>query len=358
MSDSSLTAPGHRPGSWDERLEEEQLGIGRRSTSSYLALRTLFAPRPTPLKYRYYTADVFTDRAFGGNPLAVFPDARGIESARMQEIAREFNFSETTFVLPPENAKHTRRVRIFTPSAEIGFAGHPTVGTAHVLAAIGDIPLTGETTQIVLEENVGPIPVAIRADGRRPVFTQLSVARLPEVGPPPPSVGRLAAMLSLDHEDLLGEDMPPEAVSCGTPFLFIPLRNRDAVARARLRLDLWEETLRGYWANNVFIFALDPEREGSDVHARMFSPGFGVPEDPATGSACVALGGYLASRHPRHDGTLRWVVEQGFEMGRPSIMEVEVDKRGGAVTGVRVGGATVLVCEGQMEVPPAAETRQ
>jgi trans-2,3-dihydro-3-hydroxyanthranilate isomerase len=302
------------------------------------------------LKFRYYTADVFTDRPFGGNQLAVFPDARGIDGTRMQEIAREFNFSETTFVLPPEDRRNTRRVRIFTPGAELAFAGHPTVGTAHVLAAIGDIPLTGATTRIVLEEKVGPVPVTIRSNGDTPVFTQLSVAKLPEVGPPPPAPNRLAAMLSLSTEDLVGDEMPPEAVSCGLPYLFVPLRNRDAVARARLRVDLWEETLHSYWTDDVFVFALDPERPGSDIRARMFAPGFGVPEDPATGSACVALGGYLAARHPRHDGMLKWVVEQGFEMGRPSIMEVEVDKRGGAVTGVRVGGSTDLVCEGQMEV--------
>ncbi|MDQ3949157.1 MAG: PhzF family phenazine biosynthesis protein [Gemmatimonadota bacterium] len=303
------------------------------------------------MKYRYYTADVFTDRPFGGNQLAVFPDARGIDSARMQEIAREFNFSETTFVLPPEDARHARRVRIFTPGAEIPFAGHPTVGTAHVLAAVGEIPLSGDTTSIVFEEGVGPVPVTIRAQGRHPVFAQLGVAKLPEIGPSPPAAARLAAMLSLDEGDLAGPDMPPEAISCGVPYLLIPLASRDAVARARLRLDLWEQTLRGYWTDDIFFFALDPEREDSDVHARMFAPGFGIAEDPATGSAAVALGGYLAARHPRLDGTLRWVVEQGFEMRRPSIMEVEVDKRDGAVTGVRVGGSTVLVCEGQMEVP-------
>jgi trans-2,3-dihydro-3-hydroxyanthranilate isomerase len=205
----------------------------------------------------------------------------------------------------------------------------------------------------VFEEGVGPVPVTVRSKGQRPVFAQLSVAKLPEVGPAPPAAERLAAMLSLERQDLAGADMPPEAVSCGIPYLFVPLATREAVARSRLRLDLWESTLRGYWTDDVFVFALDPELAGSDVRGRMFAPGFGIPEDPATGSAAVALGGYLASRHPRHDGTLRWVVEQGFEMGRPSIMEVEVDKRGGAVTGVRVGGSTVLVCEGQMEVPTA-----
>jgi trans-2,3-dihydro-3-hydroxyanthranilate isomerase len=302
-------------------------------------------------KYRYYTADVFTDRVFGGNQLAVFPDARGIDGARMQAIAREFNFSETTFVLPPVDRQHTRRVRIFTPGAEIPFAGHPTVGTAHVLAAIGDVPLSGETTNIVFEEGVGPVRVTIRAEAKRPVFAQLTVAKLPEVGPPPPPAARLAAMLSLDESDLAGPDMPPEAISCGLRYLLIPLASRAAVARARLKTDVWEQTLRGYWTEDMYLFALDPELDGSDVHARMFAPGYGIAEDPATGSAAVTLGGYLAARNPRHDGTLRWVVEQGFEMGRPSILDVEVDKRGGVITAVRVGGSTVVVCEGQMEIP-------
>ena len=297
------------------------------------------------MKFHYYTADVFTDRPFGGNQLAVFPDARGISDERMQDIAREFNFSETTFVLPPEDRRHTRRVRIFTPGAEIPFAGHPTVGTAHVLAAVGEIPLSGETTSIIFEQGVGPVPVTIRANGKRQLFVQLSVAKLPEIGPAPPAAARLAEMLSLGEHDLAGPDMPPQAISCGLPYLLIPLASRDAVARARLRTDLWEETLRGYWTDDVFLFALDPQLDGSDLHARMFAPGYGIAEDPATGSAAVTLGGYLAARNPRHDGTLRWVIEQGFEMGRPSILEVEVDKRGGAIAAVRVGGSSVIVCE-------------
>ena len=299
---------------------------------------------------RYLTADVFTDHVFGGNPLAVFPDATEIPPELMPRIAREFNYSETTFVLPPTDPKHTRRVRIFTPGGELGFAGHPTVGTAHVLATIGAIELTGDETRIVLEEGVGPVPVTIRATEGRPTFAQLSVAKLPETGPPPPRAERLAAMLSLEPGDLVGSDMPPEAISCGTPFLFVPLRDRRAVARARVRTDLWEDTLRGYWTSMVMIFALDAERPTSDVRARMFSPSIGVPEDPATGSAAVGLGGYLAARDPRFDGTLRWVVEQGFEMGRPSILEVEADKRAGKLTAVRVGGESVVVCEGRIQL--------
>ena len=302
------------------------------------------------MRARYLTADVFTDHRFGGNQLAVFPDAREIEPGLMPKIAREFNYSETTFVLPPDDPSHTAKVRIFTPGGELQFAGHPTIGTAHVLAATGVIPLTGSETRIVFEEGVGPVPVTIRATNGRPEFAQLSAARLPEVGPPPPSRETLAEMLSLGADDVLDGSTPPESVSCGTPFLFVPLRDRRAVARARIRGDLWENALAGYVTDKVFLFAMDPEHAGHHVRARMFAPGIGVAEDPATGSACVALGGYLAARDPRSEGTLRWIVEQGFEMGRPSILEVEADKKAGRTTAARVGVRTVVVCEGAMEL--------
>jgi trans-2,3-dihydro-3-hydroxyanthranilate isomerase len=302
------------------------------------------------MRYRFMTVDVFTSRRFAGNPLAVFPDARGLEPGQMQQVAREFNLSETTFVLPPEEARHTRRVRIFTPGAEVPFAGHPTVGTAWVLAHLGEIPLTGETTRIVLEEGVGPVPVGIFTKDGRPVASQLTAARLPEVGPPPPGPHARAAALSRETADRVGPPYVPEAVSCGLPFLFVPLRDRAAVARARLNRQEWERVLASYWATEIFLFAFDPELPGSDLHARMFAPKLGIVEDPATGSAVSALGGYLGVRDERADGTLRWVVEQGFEMGRPSLLELEIDKRAGAVVEVRVGGPSVFVSEGWMEV--------
>lgn len=302
-------------------------------------------------RYRYYTADVFTDRIFGGNQLAVFPDARGLTAEQMHRIAREFNFSETTFVFEPALPAHTRRIRIFTPGGEVPFAGHPTVGTAHVLAETGEITLARETTDIVFEEAVGPVPVSIRARDGHPVFAQLSVAKLPEIGPPPPDTARLAAMLSLSPADVLGGEWAPQALSCGLPYLFVPVRDRDAVRRARVKPDLFEAAMRGQWAEMAFVFALDPELPGSQVRARMFAPLLDVPEDPATGSACAALGGYLAMRSGTRDGTERWVVEQGFEMGRPSIIEIEVDRVAGQIEAVRVGGSSVMVCEGWMEVP-------
>lgn len=298
--------------------------------------------------YRYHTADIFTSVPFGGNQLAVLPDARGLTSEQMLAIAREFNYSESTFVLPPDDPSHTRKVRIFTPAGELPFAGHPTVGTAHVLAAIGEIPLTGDSTTIVLEEGVGPVPVRIRAEGGKPVFCQLSVAKLPEVLPPIPTRESLAPMLSLDVDDLLDGAFHPQAVSCGVPFSFVPVRSRDAVRRAKLRLDRWEELLASHPSNMVMVFALDAEDPAHDVRARMFGPGAGVPEDPATGSACAALGGYLGMRDPRRDGTLRWIAEQGYEMGRPSQLEIETDKAAGAITAVRVGGRSVMMCEGTL----------
>lgn len=301
-------------------------------------------------RFRYHTADVFTDQPFGGNQLAVFPDARGIPEHRLLDVTREFNYSETTFVYPPDDRVHTRRVRIFTPGGEVPFAGHPTVGTAHVLAVTGEIGLTGDVTRIVFEEKVGPVPVAIRGTGRQPTFCQLTVAKLPEVGPPPPPLDAVATVLGLAPADLLGGAWSPQALTCGLPFLFVPVRDRDAVARARVRLDAWEATLAGTWAPELFVFAREGERPGSHLHARMFAPGISVPEDPATGSANAALAGYLAARDPRRDGLLAWRVEQGFEMGRPSILEVEADVAGGTVTSVRVGGASVLVCSGEMEI--------
>jgi trans-2,3-dihydro-3-hydroxyanthranilate isomerase len=297
--------------------------------------------------FQFYTCDVFTGDRFGGNQLAVFPDARDLDPALMQPIAREFNFSETTFVLPPSDAANTRRVKIFTPGGELQFAGHPTVGTAFVLATIGAIPLQGAETKIVLEEGVGPIPVTIRQEKGKAGFAQLSVAQLPLVGPPAPPAPDLAKCLCLDAADMMTGEWGPEGRSCGTPFLMVPVRNRQALARARVNMDAWDAVLGSYWTNKVFFFCSEPELKGSHYRARMFAPAIGVPEDPATGSACAGFAGYLADRDARKDGTLAWRVEQGFEMGRPSLLDLEVDKQNGAVTAVRVGGNSVLVSKGE-----------
>jgi trans-2,3-dihydro-3-hydroxyanthranilate isomerase len=196
------------------------------------------------------------------------------------------------------------------------------------------------------------VPVTIRATNGQPTFVQLYVARLPEGGPNPPSRETLATVLGLAEDELLDGEWGPQGVSVGLPFLFVPLRDRRAVERARIRIEPWEQSLRATWAPELFVFAAGGERPGTDYHARMFAPGLSVPEDPATGSACAALAGYLVPRDPRRerDGTLRWTVEQGFEMGRPSMLEVEADVAGGRVAAVRVGGASVLVSDGTMAI--------
>jgi len=305
------------------------------------------------LRYVFHTLDVFTDRIFGGNPLAVFPNSVGLETERMQAVAREFNLSETVFVFPPDDPAHTRRLRIFTPGTELPFAGHPTVGTAHLLAAIGEIPLDGAETRIVFEEGVGPVPVTIRASGGQPVSARFSAARLPEFGPPAPSLGKIAEVLSLETRDIVGAP-PPAAVSCGVPFLFVMLTNLDALARAQARRDAWERTLADYWAPHLFLLAPPENGSSTTYRARMFAPAMGIDEDPATGAAATALAGYLAPLQDKHSGTVKWLVEQGVEMGRPSLLSIEADLSGGNVAEIRVSGSSVLVSHGEMNIPEGA----
>jgi trans-2,3-dihydro-3-hydroxyanthranilate isomerase len=296
---------------------------------------------------RYLTCDVFTDRAFGGNPLAVVPHAGGLSEATMRLIARELNLSETAFVLPAENGG-ARRVRFFTPAMELPFAGHPTVGTALMLAELGELPLTGDVTRVILEENVGPIPVEIRARDGRPISARYTSARLPERGPEPPGRTAIAEMLGLAEEDVRNDAWRCEAWSCGVPFVFVPVRDVEALGRCRMNVGRWQPLLSDFWAPHVYVVA---PPDGDRVRARMFAPAMGIVEDPATGAAATALPGYLASQLPAADSPLRLVVEQGVEMGRPSRIDVEVERAGGALRAVHVGGTCVLMADATLKLP-------
>ncbi len=297
------------------------------------------------MSHRFVIADVFTETAFGGNQLAVFPDAQGLSDRAMQALAREFNFAETTFVLPPQDPRHARRVRIFTPRTEVPFAGHPTVGTAAVLARLGLIEMSGGITTIVFEEGVGPVAVEIQAGGAV-AFTRLVLEKDVESPSTLPARKAAAATLSLPEEAVL------EAwfASVGLPFCFIHLATKEAVDRAALDRAAWSANFARAWAPNLFLFAgeLPP---ASRLYARMFAPAYGIEEDPATGSACAALAGCLADRLPSHDGTFTWQIDQGVAMGRPSLIEASAEKRQGRPVTVKVGGSTVLVGEGRMTVP-------
>jgi trans-2,3-dihydro-3-hydroxyanthranilate isomerase len=299
----------------------------------------------------FYTADVFTGEMFGGNQLAVFPAATGLVTRLMQAIAKELNLSETVFVFPPDDSTHTRKLRIFTPGSELPFAGHPTLGTAFVLASIGEVALDGASTQIVFEEGVGPISVTITAEGGCPAYCELTVARLPEFGPPPPPMNEIAAVLSLGPDEIRRDSFSPRGVSCGLPFFLVPLRDEGALTRARPDLSVWERSFSSWWAPHLYPFVEVTGGNGASIRARMFAPAMGIVEDPASGAAVAALAGYLAATRPPGNGTLRWVVDQGSEMGRPSRLHVECDREGDRITAVRVGGSAVMVAEGTLAVP-------
>ncbi len=297
---------------------------------------------------RYLTLDVFTDRPFGGNQLAVFPDATGLPEDLLLPITREFNFSEVTFVYPATDAQHTRRVRIFTPEKEMPFAGHPTIGTAAALALAEGV-LGGATSgTLALDLKIGTVPVDVRIEGDGLAWAELSAAKMPEVGPSVPTLNTMAEILSLDAKDLVGGALSPQAVSCGYPFLLVPLKSVDAVQRARARVDLWEQTLKRSWAPEILVAAREPEQGEQHWRARMFAPGINVPEDPATGSAIASFGGWLAMKESKADGEFAWTIRQGIEMGRPSLLQVRATKVAGAVTAVKVAGHAVLIGEGRL----------
>lgn len=297
------------------------------------------------MRRRFITADVFTDQPFGGNPVAVLPDARGLSTDQMQRLAREFNLSETVFVFPPENPAHDRRMRIFVPTEEVPFAGHPTIGTAIILSTIGDLPIDGPMSGIVLETEAGAVPVTVQASDGRPVSATLTAPKKPELRPAPP-LDLLAAMLSLRPDQVI----QAEASSCGLPFLLVEVADRQALGVSRLDLTIADRIGDDAWARWPLVFTRDAA-EGFDFQARMYAHGAGIPEDPATGSAAAALAGWLGYHDPMQDGTIKRVIAQGVEMGRPSRLEIEVDKRDGKVAAVRVTGSAVLISEGEIELP-------
>ncbi|MBV5261064.1 PhzF family phenazine biosynthesis protein [Synechococcus moorigangaii CMS01] len=292
--------------------------------------------------YTFYTLDVFTEQIFGGNPLAVFPEAQGLSTAQMQAIAKEFNLSETVFVLPAEKADCNFKLRIFTPNAEIPFAGHPTVGTAYLLAHLGLISPT--QTQIFLEEGVGTVPVAIAWDNTQVKTTVLSAAQAPVFSPVPKVA--IAELLTLSPEDL-APNLAPAVISCGLAFFYIPLASEAALNRCSLNISLWEKTLKNTEAVNIYPFFV---AENQTIYARMFAPALGIREDPATGSAATALAGYLAKYFPSQENRNLWQIYQGIQMGRPSQLSLIMKKNADGTVDINVGGASVLVSEGRLKL--------
>jgi len=304
--------------------------------------------------------DVFTERVFGGNPLAVVFDAASLDTAEMQAIAREMNLSETTFILPATQPDCVARVRIFTPTLELPFAGHPTIGTTWVLASRGELPAGAR--QLRLEEGIGPVPVILEGDLAAPAFVWMH-HRDPHFGPPFADRAAIAGALSLSAADLL-PNAPLCTGSTGVEFLYVPLRSPDLVDSASLDVPALLRALGPSSGASVFIFALHPDLDGTNgggrrVYARMFAPHtVGVAEDPATSSASGPLAAFLVQhgliRIPVGEGgRARIISEQGTRMGRQSFihMDVRLPESGGRATDIRVGGSVVPVMEGTLRLP-------
>lgn len=294
--------------------------------------------------YLYYIVDVFTRQAFGGNQLAVLPQAQGISAQGMQRIAREFNFAESTFVLPARNPAHTCQVRIFTPATEMAFAGHPTVGTACALAKAGSLG-AGANHSLVFEEQIGPVPVEVGLrDGLHEAHFTLDQGV--KFGDKAMAHSEMASILSLSADQIKATWF----ASCGAPFCFVQLASRQAVDWAQLDMVAWKNLLAQRFSPSVYLFSGDLVDQGS-LYARMFAPAWGVNEDPATGSAAAALIGSALERLGAKHSELALQIEQGVAMGRPSVIKTRSWRRAEGQLMIQVGGASVWVGEGTIEVP-------
>jgi trans-2,3-dihydro-3-hydroxyanthranilate isomerase len=297
------------------------------------------------VQYRFILCDVFSAIRFGGNPLAILPAADGLSSSQMQSIAREFNFSESTFVLPAESGG-TRKVRIFTPSAEVPFAGHPNVGTAFALANDGAFGEIGAGITVTFEEAAGNVPVTIRRDADDLIWCEL-------MAPQPLSLGvtvdarRIAAALNLDIGDIETANHVPQVASVGLPFLFVELTSYAALRRARADASAVEKLKDDGIVPDLHLYV--QSKDDFDIRARMFAPLFGVPEDPATGSANCALAALLTQLDTSGSAGGSWRIAQGVEMGRPSVLQARTSRKGETIS-AWIGGHSVLVADGFIEL--------
>jgi len=294
-------------------------------------------------QFEYHLVDVFTTSQFGGNPLAVFPNAQEIPGHLMQKIANELNLSETTFILQPNSKDNDCKVRIFTPVVELPMAGHPTIGTAFVIIE-NNLFKPKNDKFLMFEEGVGPIKVYFKHHGDDsweitmvqplPLFSEIYENR-----------DKMAKLLSLGTS-ALDHDLPIQFISCGVPYVYIPIKSMDDIKSAKVRLDLLDEYLGNYQSQSLFLFTTETVNPSSTIHCRMFAPTLGVSEDPATGSASGPLGAYLVKYGLSNGKNI--ISEQGFEIGRPSIIKIDIEIDNNNISGVKVGGESVLVGKGEM----------
>jgi trans-2,3-dihydro-3-hydroxyanthranilate isomerase len=298
---------------------------------------------------RFQTVDVFTADQFSGNPLAVVLNAEGLSTQQMQAVAAEFNLAETTFVLPPKDVAHTAEVRIFTPRAEMPFAGHPNIGTAYVLARAGtSYGRTIGGDHVTFEEKAGLVPITLLKDGTTISGARLASPQLLTIGDEVP-IEAVASACGISVDDIETKNHRPCIASCGVGFILAEVKNRTGLAAAMPHIDVFRRDIANRGTTGILIYTQvdDPD---INIRARMFAPLKGIPEDPATGSANVALIGLLAKLRPEPDLQLSRTIAQGVEMGRPSLLDAEAEKSGGAVSATYIGGCCVPVMSGTIDL--------
>jgi trans-2,3-dihydro-3-hydroxyanthranilate isomerase len=296
---------------------------------------------------RFYTLDVFTSEILTGNPLAVVLDAQGLNDKHMQRIASEFNLSETVFVREPARTGHRASLRIFTPARELPFAGHPTVGTAVLLAILDRDGKPGEAS-FVLEEKVGLVPCALEVASTEKGHARFTLPRLPERVGELPEKRKLAAALGLDPSAIGYGNHQPAVYSAGVAFGCVPLKDRAAVTRSQPNGEAFAEAFGGAADGHCFAYCADPLDRAHAYHARMFAPTMGIKEDPATGSAAAAFAGAILASDKPGDGEHRYVIEQGDAMGRPSRITLTVSVAENRLRQAMIGGEAVIVSEGRL----------
>jgi trans-2,3-dihydro-3-hydroxyanthranilate isomerase len=297
------------------------------------------------MQRRFTTLDVFTARRFAGNPLAVVRESEGLDGAAMQAIAREFNLPETVFLLPASDPAHAARLRIFTPVAELPFAGHPTVGTAVLLG----LSAGSEPRALILEETIGPVRCRVEPLAADRGHARFDLPRLPQHLGDTADASLIAAAVGLELDDLGCDDFAPGRWSAGLEFAMIPVRGLDAIGRSYCDRSCWEAAFGVTGPRTAYLYCREAVEAGHAFHARMFAPHMGIPEDPATGSAAAAFAGVIARYGGLPDGDHRLPIEQGYEMGRPSVLHLALTLSGGKLTAASIGGDAIVVCEGRIE---------
>jgi trans-2,3-dihydro-3-hydroxyanthranilate isomerase len=311
-------------------------------------VRAMRATPESPMRLKFYTLDVFTEQRFGGNPLVVVLDAEGLDTRQMQMVAREFNLSETVFALKSDKVTHSARVRIFTPRGELPFAGHPTIGTASLLAELHTPAVNGERDAIiVLEEQIGTVRVGVRLRASQAAYAEFDAPRLPEEVPGVLDKDAIASALGIIPSAIGFENHRPTRFSAGLPFTFVPVSDTDTLEDIDISHRDWSEAFAD---NAAYVYCRQTRHAAAHFHARMFDPGHGIAEDPATGSAAAALAGVVHRFDRLTDGLHRRIIEQGYEMGRPSSITLSLDIVKGQLGTVRIGGASVRVGEGSLEI--------